>query len=101
MLTNKDKSTLKQIIHSDMKKIVNFNIGKESLNENNIKMLKNAFNTHEIIKISFLKSCLEQENKQQLILDLSSELQAEVVQSIGHTVILYKENKELENHIKL
>ena len=41
MLTNKDKSTLKQIIHSDMKKIVNFNIGKESLNENNIKMLKN------------------------------------------------------------
>ena len=65
MLTNKDKSTLKQIIHSDMKKIVNFNIGKESLNENNIKMLKNAFNTHEIIKISFLKSCLEQENKQQ------------------------------------
>ena len=43
----------------------------------------------------------EQEKKQQLILDLSSELQAEVVQSIGHTVILYKENKELENHIKL
>lgn len=101
MLTNKQKATLKQIIHSDMKNIVCFNIGKESLNENSIKMLKNAFNTHEVIKISFLKSCLDQNNKQQLILDLSSELRAEVVQSIGHTVILYKENKELENHIKL
>ncbi len=76
MLTNKDKSTLKQIIHSDMKKIVNFNIGKESLNENNIKMLKNAFNTHEIIKISFLKSCLEQENKQQLILNRNLSLRS-------------------------
>ena len=59
----------------------------------NIQKNNDAYNSHGGYKISFLKSCLEQENKQQLILDLSSELQAEVVQSIGHTVILYKENK--------
>lgn len=101
MLNNKQKTILKQYVHAHIKEVVNFNIGKDNINENTFKMLKNAFNTHEIIKITFLKSCLEQNNKQQLILDITSNLNADLVQSIGHTIILYKENKDLKNHITL
>jgi len=38
------------------KKITNLQIGKNGLTENMLKSIKNAFNTHENVRISILKS---------------------------------------------
>ncbi len=101
MLTSKQKATLKTIAHQNIKTIVKFNIGKGEVDKNTITMLKNAFSKHELIKISFLKSCFENRDKHEITLDLIASLKCDLVQSIGNTIILYKENKDLENHIVL
>lgn len=99
MLSTKDKAKLKKIAHST--ELVKINIGKGLIDENVVNNINNCFNTHELIKISFLKNSLEEENKEALILDLISELRCDIIQKIGNTLILYKENKKLKDHIVL
>lgn len=101
MLTSKQKSELKTIAHQNIKELVKFNIGKGEIDKNTITMLKNAFSKHELIKVSYLKSSLVNKDRHELTLDLLSKLNCDLVQEIGNTIILYKENKELPNHIVL
>ena len=99
MLSTKNRAKLKKIAHST--ELVKINIGKGLLDEQVVKNISNCFNTHELVKISFLKSSLEEENREELILDLVSALRCELIQKIGNTIILYKENKKLKDHIVL
>lgn len=98
MLTNKEISILKKIAHQE--EILKFNIGKEHIDENVINMLKNALLKHELIKISFLKSAMDEVNKEEMILDLLSILHCELVQSIGNTILIYKHSPKLKNPIR-
>ena len=99
MLSSKNKQQLKRIAHSS--DVFKINIGKELLNNQVIYNIQNAFNTRELIKISFLKSALENGDKNAIILDLASSLNCDIVQIIGNTVLLYKPNSELKNRINL
>lgn len=100
MLNNKQKQYLKKL--SIEEEILKFNVGKSTLNENVYKNLENALNAHEIIKISLLKtSFTNDEEKNELIINLISNLNAEIVNKIGNTIIIYKENKKAKNHIIL
>ncbi len=99
MLSTKNKAKLKKIAHSS--ELVKINIGKGLIDENVVNSINNCFNTHELVKISFLKNSLEEENRETLILDLISELKCDIIQKIGNTLILYKENKKLKDHIVL
>ncbi len=99
MLSTKNKAKLKKIAHSS--ELVKINIGKGLIDENVVNNINNCFNTHELVKISFLKNSLEEENRETLILDLISELKCDIIQKIGNTLILYKENKKLKDHIVL
>lgn len=99
MLSTKNKAKLKKIAHSSQ--LVKINIGKGLLDKEVINNINNCFNTHELIKISFLKSSLEESNKEALILDLISSLRCELIQKIGNTLILYKENTKIKDHIVL
>ncbi len=99
MLSNKNKAELKSIAHSS--DLVKINIGKELLNDNVISSIENCFSTHELIKINFLKSALVGKEKQEIVLDLIDALDCDVIQMIGNTMIIYRENKELKNHIIL
>ena len=99
MLSSKNKQQLKRIAHSS--DVFKINIGKELLNNQVIYNIQNAFNTRELIKISFLKSALENGDKNAIILDLASSLNCDIVQIIGNTVLLYKPNSELKNRIIL
>ena len=99
MISNQDKKKLKYIAHST--NIVKFNIGKDLIDDKVLEMLNNGIEKHELIKIAFLKSALETVNFEEAVLDLSANLHAEVVQKIGKTVILYRENKKSPLHINL
>ena len=99
MTTNKQKQQLKKIAHSS--DILKINIGKEVLDKDVIKNIDNSFNTRELIKISFLKSALDNCDKNTLIIDLTSHLKCEVVQTIGNTMLIYRPNDKLKDHIIL
>lgn len=99
MLNSKSKAQLKTIAHSS--DLVKINIGKDLLTDSFIQSVENCFSTHELIKISFLKSALGAISKQELILDLIDALDCDVVQSIGNTIIIYRENKDIKDHIIL
>ena len=61
-------------------------------------MLDKALTAHELIKIDVMKAVVAP--IMELALDLSSKLNAEVVQVVGRVIVLYRFNKE--NHrIKL
>ena len=53
------------------------------------------------MKVAFVKSSLDNFNFEEMIIDLSSSLNATIIQKIGKTIILYKENKKIKNHIVL
>ena len=99
MINNQEKKKLKYIAHSQ--NIIKFNIGKDLIDTKVLEMLNNALEKHELIKVAFLKSALDNINFEEAILDLSANLHADIVQKIGKTVILYKENKKSPLHIKL
>lgn len=100
MLNNKQKSYLKKI--SNEEEVLKFNVGKSTLNENVYKNLENALIAHELIKISLLKSSFSDEiEKNELVINILSTLNAELVNKIGNTILIYKANNKLKNHIVL
>lgn len=76
-----------------------YQIGKDSVDEDVFNMLNNALKAHELIKIYFNKNIVD---KMHEISDIIvKKLNAELVGNIGHTIIIYRENKEKKNHIIL
>ncbi len=95
MLNPKQKVYLKSLAHS-LKPC--FQIGKEGLSENLRTDLVNYLKKHELMKVSILN------NSSVTVTDIEEYLSIvdiEVVQKIGHTVILYMQSDEAKNPIKL
>lgn len=89
MLTNTQKRQLKGLA-STLK--VKYQLGKNGLTDSSIAMFENAIVAHELIKIDIMRGATE--NKMELALDLSSKLNAEIVQVIGNTIVLFKRNNK-------
>lgn len=89
MLTGKQKRYLRSKAHH-LDPI--FQVGKGGVNENMIKQISEALEARELLKISILQNCDEDRN------DVGKQLAegtgAELVQIIGHTIVLYKESVE-------
>lgn len=89
MLNNQQKRQLKGIASTlDTK----YQIGKNEITETLLNMLDKALLAHELIKIDVMKNAPSP--IMELALDLSSELNAEIVQIVGRVIILYRQNKE-------
>jgi len=101
MLNNKDKIKLRKIAHQNIKSLVKINIGKGYIDSNLINSINNTFLTHEIVKINFLKSSLVEHSKRELTLELIDKLSAYLLEEKGNTLLLYKENKDIKDHIIL
>ena len=95
MLNNNQKRQLKGLGNTLKFK---YQIGKNGLTDTLLGALDEALKAHELIKISVLKSC--DMPVMEIALDISSKLNAEVVQIIGRTILLFRINKE-DNKIKL
>ena len=95
MLTSNEKRQLKSIASTlDTK----YQIGKNEISDTVVAMLDKALTARELIKIDVMKSVAVP--VMELALDLSSRLNAEVVQVVGRVIVLYRFSKE--NHkIKL
>lgn len=95
MLTPKQKAYLKSLAHP-LKAC--FQIGKDGLSENLRTDLLNYLNKHELMKVSILNNSsvtLEE------IEPFLSEVGIDLVQKIGHILVLYKHSNEVKNPIML
>ena len=89
MLNNTQKRQLKGIASTlDTK----YQVGKNEVTDTLLNMLDKALTAHELIKIDVMKSVISP--VMQLALDLSSKLNAEIVQVVGRVIVLYRHNKE-------
>lgn len=95
MLTGKQKSYLRSEAHH-LKPI--FQVGKLGVNENLIEQITDVLEKRELIKVSILQNC--EMDKHDVAEAFENEADAEIVQIIGNTIVLYKESAE-DKQIKL
>ena len=75
-------------------------VGKDGLNENLITSVQLLLQARELVKIKVLKNC--EMTAREIADNLSSMLNAEIVQVIGSIIILYKKStKKNFKHIEL
>ncbi|WP_309089767.1 ribosome assembly RNA-binding protein YhbY [Domibacillus sp.] len=89
MLTGKQKRFLRAEAHH-LDPI--FQVGKGGVNENMTMQIAEALEVRELIKVSILQN--NEDDKHEVAEALAKGAKAELVQLIGHTVVLYKESKE-------
>lgn len=95
MLTGKQKSYLRSEAHH-LKPV--FQVGKLGVNENLIEQITDVLEKRELIKVSILQNC--EMDKHDVAKAFENEAEAEIVQIIGNTIVLYKESTE-DKQIKL
>lgn len=95
MLTPKQKAYLKGVAHP-IKSC--FQIGKEGLSENLKRDVLNYLKKHELMKISILNNSSVTFEEAESFFGTAG---IEVVQKIGHILVLYKHSDVKENSIVL
>ncbi|KKK09773.1 ribosome assembly RNA-binding protein YhbY [Bacillus sp. L_1B0_12] len=75
-----------------------FQVGKGGVNDNMVKQISEALEARELLKVSVLQNC--DEDKTEVAKALVIGAKAELVQTIGNVIVLYKESKE-NKQIKL
>ncbi|WP_079530342.1 ribosome assembly RNA-binding protein YhbY [Halobacillus hunanensis] len=88
MITSKQKKYLRGLSHK-LQPI--FQVGKAGVNENMTTQISEALEKRELIKVSILQNCFE--DNSEVAHAIVGETDAELVQLIGNTIILYKESK--------
>lgn len=88
-LTSKRRAYLRKKVH-DLDALVR--IGKEGVTDNLIQSILDAIESRELIKVKILQNC--EEEKMEIMEQLSQCKEFEVVGIIGRTIILFKENKD-------
>jgi len=89
-LTGKQKAQLRGLAHS-LSPVVH--IGKKGLIKTVIAQLEDALERHELIKVKFIDW---KDEKKELSEKIESKLNCEIVGSIGHVYIFYRENTAKE-----
>ena len=89
MLNPKQKRELKALASN---LTIKYQIGKNEISDSLITMLDKALVAHELIKIDVMKGYSESINE--LAINLSVRLNAEIVQVVGRVIVLFKRNKE-------
>lgn len=74
-----------------------FQIGKDGLSENWLINVKAAIEKRELLKVSILQNSLVDEDEVIEFVENNSSIQ--VVQKIGHVLVLYKKASDKENRI--
>lgn len=95
MLTSNEKRQLKALASTlDTK----YQVGKNEISDTVVAMLDKALTARELIKIDVMKAV--EVPIMELALDLSSRLNAEIVQVVGRVIVLYRFSKD-HHKIKL
>ncbi|MFC4766284.1 ribosome assembly RNA-binding protein YhbY [Effusibacillus consociatus] len=89
MLTGKQKRYLRSMAHH-LDPILQ--VGKGGVSENMLDQVSLALEARELIKVSILNNC--EFDKDEVAEQLAEGTNAELVQLIGKTVVLYRESSE-------
>ena len=97
MLKGKQKRQLRALAHH-LSPI--FQVRKSGVNSDMIQGIRDALEKRELLKVSILQNC--EEDKDEVAKILSERTSSELVQVIGHTIVLYKQSsKEKYRKIEL
>ena len=88
-LTSKQRAYLKGLA-ADLEPV--FQIGKSSVSPEVVSAITETFNTHELIKITVLKNCLD--DVKEVAITVSERTRSDLVQIIGRKFVLYKPFKD-------
>lgn len=88
-LTSKQRAYLKSLA-ADLEPV--FQIGKSSVSSEITSAISETFNTHELIKVTVLKNCME--DVKEVAVTISERTRSELVQVIGRKFVLYKPFKD-------
>ena len=88
-LTSKQRAYLKSLAQ-DLEPV--FKIGKSSVSPEVTSAITETFNTHELIKVTVLKNCLD--DVKEVAITVSERTRSELVQVIGRKFVLYKPFKD-------
>ena len=91
-LLEKQKRYLRSQAHS-MRPL--FQIGKDGIDKEWLKQVKNALEKRELIKVNILNNSLLETDEVQEYIEQNSDIQ--VVQVIGHTLVLFKRAQKPEH----
>lgn len=89
MLTTNEKQQLKAL---GAKLTTKYQVGKNEISPTLIDVLDKALTVKELIKITVMKSASDP--LMSIALDLSSKLNADIVQVVGRVILLFRRNKE-------
>ena len=89
MLTSNEKRQLKSFASVEKTK---YQVGKNEISDTLLDMLNRALTARELIKIDVMKGATDP--VMEIALDLSSKLNAEIVQVVGRVIVLYRKNRE-------
>ena len=96
MLKGKQKRQLRALAHH-LTPI--FQVGKSGVNSEMVQGIRDALEKRELLKVSILQN---EEDKDEVAKVLSERTSSELVQVIGHTIVLYKQSsKEKYRKIEL
>ena len=89
MLNNKQKKYLRVMANSLKPLVI---VGKDGLSEQLLESLSLSLEAHELVKVSLLKTAPL--NIKEAAIEIAVDTKAEIVQTIGRTVVLYRKNKD-------
>jgi len=91
-MTGKQKSFLRAKAH-DFQAIIQ--IGKNLVTDATLETVDKALEARELIKISILQNCMAE--PKEVATMIAEGVEAEVVQVVGRTIILFKRSSKTEN----
>ena len=94
MLDKKDKYRLRSLANPLKPLVI---IGKDGLTENIISSINDAIKTHELIKISLLKT-YEGLPAKQLGELIASTINGHFIYSVGRVIVVFKKNKDINQY---
>lgn len=88
-LTGKQKRYLRSLAHHEKPL---FQVGKNGVTESFTDQFEDILEKRELVKVSVLQNCME--DKDSIVESLISATDAELVQVMGNTIVLYRESKD-------
>ena len=89
-LSSKQRKHLRGLAHHYKPSV---HVGQKGLTQNLLAALDNALETHELIKIKFV-DIKDRRQKEELIEEMRKSCQGEVVGTIGHMAIFYRQHPD-------
>lgn len=96
-LTGQEKAKVRKYAQKEKALI---SVGQKEIHKSMVKNIEETFNTREVIKVKVNREDIyDKEITKKIANEIIKEVKCEIVGIIGTTIIIYKYNDKLEEHI--